>query len=130
MPPPPDPFIEHVRELLSGLGPVAARRMFGGWGLSVDGMNIGIVAWDTLFLKTNAETEPQWLAAGARPFVYEAKGKAMSLHYHTPPEDAMESPALMLPWARLALQAALAARVPAKKARAARPAKQAKTAKR
>ena len=48
MPTAPDPFIEHVRELLSGLGPVAARRMFGGWGLSVDGMNIGIVAWDTL----------------------------------------------------------------------------------
>ncbi len=122
MPPPPDPFIEHVRELLSGLGPVVARRMFGGWGLSVDGMNIGIVAWDTLYLKTNAETEPEWLAAGARPFVYEAKGKAMTLHYHTAPDDAMESPALMLPWARLALQAALAARVPAKKARAARPA--------
>jgi DNA transformation protein len=129
MPSNPDPFVEHVCELLSGLGPIAARRMFGGWGLSVDGMNIGIVAWDTLFLKTNAETEPQWLAAGARPFVYEAKGKPMSLRYHTPPEDAMESPALMLPWARLALQAALAARVPAKKARAARPAKQAKKAK-
>lgn len=122
MPPPPDPFIEHVRELLSGLGPVVARRMFGGWGLSVDGMNIGIVAWDTLYLKTNAETEAQWLAAGARPFVYEAKGKPMTLRYHTAPEDAMESPALMLPWARLALQAALAARVPGKKTRVARPA--------
>lgn len=112
MPTAPDPFIEHVRELLGGLGPIAARRMFGGWGLSVDGMNIGIVAWDTLYLKTNTDTEAQWLAAGARPFVYEAQGKPMSLHYHTAPEDAMESPALMLPWARLALQAALAARVP------------------
>ncbi|MBL0944740.1 MAG: TfoX/Sxy family protein [Hydrogenophaga sp.] len=113
-----DPFVDHVCELLASLGPVAARRMFGGWGLSVDGMNVGIVAWDTLFLKTNAETEPQWLAAGARPFVYEAKGKAMRLHYHTPPDEALESPALMAPWARLALQAALAARAPAKRARA------------
>ncbi|MBX3611123.1 MAG: TfoX/Sxy family protein [Hydrogenophaga sp.] len=117
MPTPADPFVEHVRELLSSLGPVAAQRMFGGWGLSVDGMNVGIIAWDTLFLKTNAETEPQWLAAGARAFVYEAKGKPMSLHYHTPPEEAMESPALMAPWARLALQAALAARAPKPKAR-------------
>lgn len=113
-----DPFVDHVCELLASLGPVAARRMFGGWGLSVDGMNVGIVAWDTLFLKTNAETGPQWLAAGARPFVYEAKGKAMRLHYHTPPDEALESPALMAPWARLALQAALAARAPAKRARA------------
>lgn len=124
MPPPPDPFIEHVRELLCGLGPIAARRMFGGWGLSVDGMNIGIVAWDTLYLKTNADTEAQWLAAGARPFVYEAKGRPMTLRYHTAPEDAMESPALMLPWARLALQAALAARAPGK-GRAARSVKKA-----
>ncbi len=120
-----DPFIEHVRELLSGLGPVAARRMFGGWGLSVDGMNIGIVAWDTLYLKTNADTEAQWLAAGSRPFVYEAKGRPMRLHYHSAPEDAMESPALMLPWARLALQAALAARAPGK-GRVAQPATKAR----
>jgi DNA transformation protein len=122
MPTAPDPFIEHVRELLSGLGPVAARRMFGGWGLSVDGMNVGIVAWDTLYLKTNAETESRLLAAGARPFVYEAKGKPMTLRYHTAPDDAMESPTSMLPWARLALQAALAARAPGKP-QAARPAR-------
>ena len=58
----------------------------------------------------------QWLAAGCRPFVYEAKGKAMRLNYFTAPEEAMESPALMQPWARLALQAAVAARAPRQKA--------------
>lgn len=108
-----DPFVLHACELLSCLGPCKATRMFGGYGLSVDGMNVGLIAWDTLFLKTNAETEPQWLAAGGRPFQYEAKGKTMRLHYHTPPEDALESPALMAPWARLALGAAVAARKPA-----------------
>lgn len=112
---PIDPFASYACELLSGLGPCVAKRMFGGWGISVDGMNIGIIAWDTLFLKTNAETEPQWLAVGAEPFVYEAKGKRMKLNYHTPPAEALESPALMLPWARLALQAAVAARKPRRK---------------
>ncbi|NCT97980.1 MAG: TfoX/Sxy family protein [Comamonadaceae bacterium] len=118
MPAAPDPFVEHVCELLSPLGPVVARRMFGGWGLSVDGMNVGLVAWNTLYLKGNAETEPRWLAAGCQPFVYEAKGKPMRLNYFTAPEEAMESPALMQPWARLALQAAVAARAPRKKAAA------------
>ena len=108
-----DPFVLHARELLSCLGPCKAVRMFGGYGLSVDGMNVAIIAWDTLFLKTNAETEPRWLAAGAQPFRYEARGKTMSLHYHTPPAEALESPALMAPWARLALDAAVAARRPA-----------------
>ncbi|MCV0440959.1 MAG: TfoX/Sxy family protein [Hydrogenophaga sp.] len=113
---PVDPFVLHACELLSGVGPCVAQRMFGGWGIAVDGMNIAIIAWDTLFLKTNAETEPHWLAAGARPFIYEAKGKPMKLHYHTPPDEALESPALMLPWARLALEAAVTARKPKKRA--------------
>jgi len=109
---PIDPFASYACELLSGLGPCVAKRMFGGWGISVDGMNVGIIARDTLFLKTNADTEPQWLAVGAEPFVFEAKGKRMKLNYHTPPAEALESPALMLPWARLALAAAVAARKP------------------
>jgi DNA transformation protein len=36
----------------------------------------------------------------------------MKLNYHTPPDEALESPALMLPWARLALEAAVTARKP------------------
>ena len=87
--------------------------MFGGYGLSVDGMNIGLVIEDTLYLKSNALTVPQWLAAGGRPFEYEAKGKTVQVKYHTPPDDALESPSLMAPWARLALEAAVAARKPA-----------------
>jgi DNA transformation protein len=104
-----DPFVLHCCELLAAAGPCRARRMFGGWGLSVDGMNLAIIAWDTLFLKTDALTEPDFLAQGCRPFVYEAKGKAMRLHYHTPPEEALDSPALMAPWAQRALAAALRA---------------------
>ena len=46
----------------------------------------------------------------------------MQLRYYTPPAEALESPALMAPWARLALQAALAARKPARQS-ARRPAK-------
>lgn len=108
-----DPFVLHACELLACLGPVKATRMFGGYGLSVDGMNVAIVADDTLFLKTNARTLPPWLAAGARAFAYQAQGATRQVRYHTPPDEALESPALMAPWARLALAAALAARQPA-----------------
>lgn len=113
-----DPFVLHACELLSSLGPCKATRMFGGYGLSVDGMNVGLIAWDTLFLKTNADTEPQWQAAGGRPFEYQARGRAMRLHYFTPPDEALESPALMAPWARLALAAAVAARQPGRRRKA------------
>lgn len=108
-----DPFVLHACELLSCLGPIKATRMFGGYGLSVDGLTVGIIAWDTLFLKTNPDTAPRFLSVGARAFEYEAKGKVMRLHYHTPPDDALESPVLMAPWARLALEAAVTARATA-----------------
>lgn len=103
-------FADHCCELLSGVGPCVARRMFGGWGISTEGLNIAIIAWETLYLKAGPDTKTQWRAAGCEPFVYEAKGKPMQLRYYTAPAEAMDSPALMLPWARLALQAALAAR--------------------
>lgn len=98
------------------MGVCSARRMFGGWGLSVEGMNIGLIVDDVLFLKTHAATLPQWLAAGSQPFAYEARGRRVSMNYHTPPAEALESPALMLRWARLALEAALAARKPPRQA--------------
>ncbi len=103
-------FADHCCELLSGVGPCVARRMFGGWGISTDGLNLAIIAWETLYLKAGADTEARWLAAGCQPFVYEAKGKPMRLRYYSAPAEAMDSPALMRPWAELALRAALSAR--------------------
>lgn len=84
--------------------------MFGGWGISTDGLNIGIIAWDTLYLKADADSATRFEAAGGRAFTYEARGKAMKLNYFTAPDDAMESPHAMAPWARLAIESALKAR--------------------
>ena len=73
---------------------------------------------DTLWLKANEETAPRFLAAGCERFSYGSKTGTRGINYYSAPPDAMESPALMLPWGRLALEAALQARkpVPAKKA--------------
>lgn len=113
MSPAPDPrraFADYCCELLSSVGPCTARRMFGGWGISTGGLNFALILHDTLYLKVDAETQPRWQAAGCRPFVYEARGKAMQLNYYTAPEAAMESPPEMAPWARQALDCALKAR--------------------
>jgi DNA transformation protein len=108
---PDDPFVQHCLELLRTVGPVLARRMFGGWGLSVDGLNIAVVIADTLYLKTTRGAEADWTAEGGRPFEYDAKGgKRVTTSYYTAPDSAMESPELMAPWARRALASALSAR--------------------
>jgi DNA transformation protein len=108
---PRDALVEHCLELLAPLGAARARRMFGGHGLYVDDLFIALIAFERLFLKTDAATRPAFEAAGCEPFVYEARGKpvAVSAYWSAPPE-AMESPTSMSPWARLAMQAALAGR--------------------
>jgi DNA transformation protein len=116
-------FVSHCRELLSPLGAVRVRRMFGGWGLYVDELFVALIAFDRLYLKADATTRPRFEAAGCQPFVYDARGKSVSLGYWTAPDEALESPALMTPWARLAVQAALAARKPRPQRAHAAPAK-------
>ena len=119
MPSPPD-FVAHCVELLTPLGPTRTRRMFGGHGFYVDGLFIALIAFDRLYLKADAHTRERFAAAGCEPFVYQAAGKQATLNYWTAPEEAMESPALMRPWARLAMEAALRARnaAPARRAKA------------
>lgn len=104
------PFVEHCLELLAALGAVRARRMFGGWGLYVDELFLALIASERLYLKADADTRAAFEAEGCEPFVYSSDGKSVSLGYWAAPAEALDSPALMLPWARLALQAALRAR--------------------
>jgi DNA transformation protein and related proteins len=117
-----DAFTELCVEMLSPLGPVRVRRMFGGQGLYVDGLFMAIVDDGQLFLKTDDVTRERFDAAGCVPFTFPNKdGEAVVTSYRRPPEDALESPPLMLPWARLALEAALrAANAKVKKAAPAR----------
>jgi DNA transformation protein len=113
-------FVQHCLDLLASAGPCVAKRMFGGWGISTEGLTLAIIAdlggGERLWLKADAATLHAFEAAGCPPFVYTAKGKPMTLSYRAAPEDAMESPALMRQWAALALDAAV-------RAHAAKPAK-------
>jgi DNA transformation protein and related proteins len=103
-------FTELCIEMLSPLGRVRVRRMFGGQGLYVDDLFMAIVDDGQLFLKTDDVTRERFDAAGCLPFTFPNKdGEPVVTSYRRPPEEALESPPLMLPWARLALEAALRA---------------------
>ena len=108
-------FVAHCLDLLSGVGTCTAKRMFGGWGISHEGLTFAIIAdlgiGERLYLKTDVQTRIRFETEGCQQFVYEAKGKPMAMGYHTAPPDAMESSALMLPWARMAWATAVAAQV-------------------
>jgi DNA transformation protein len=111
-------FVTHVVETLRDFGPVEAKSMFGGWGLYHQGLFFALIAADSLYLKTDAENRAEFDARGLQPFVYEMKdGDRIVMHYLQAPEEALESPAAMVPWARSAYGAALraAAHKPAKR---------------
>ncbi|MBS0448822.1 MAG: TfoX/Sxy family protein [Proteobacteria bacterium] len=113
-----DDYVRHCAELLAPAGSVRVRRMFGGHGLYVDELFIALIIAEQLYLKADASTRGRFEAAGCRPFVYEASGGGrVSVSYFSAPDDAMESPMLMQPWARLALEAALRARAAKPRAR-------------
>jgi DNA transformation protein and related proteins len=112
-------FADYCCELLSGVGNPVAKRMFGGWGISVDGVTIAVIADlgklggsnQKLYLKVDDITKTQFEAAGGKRFEMASKdGKLMGMNYFTTPDDTMESPDAMLPWARLALRVALNAK--------------------
>lgn len=122
-PTPAPAFVAHCVELLQPLGSVRTKRMFGGWGLYVDEVFIAIIAFERLYLKVDESSRPAFEAEGCEPFVYDTDKGSVSLGYWTAPAEALDSPALMQPWARRALQAALSARAkkPAPRARKPRP---------
>jgi DNA transformation protein len=110
----PNEFAQYCCELLSTVGPCAARRMFGGYGISTDGLTLAILVdlgqGEKLWLKADPVAIPVFEAAGCQRFTYLAKGKSRSMGYYSAPDAAMESAHDMAPWGRLALQAALNAR--------------------
>lgn len=112
-------FIAYLQDLFAEFGPVTARRMFGGYGLYHEGVIVGVVMDDAVYLKADDGTRAQFEAAGGAPFVYTSnKGgglkQPITMSYWSLPDEAMESPQAMLPWARLAWEAAL--RKPARRA--------------
>lgn len=112
-------FAEYCCELLASAGHCVPKRMFGGYGISADGLTLAIIAdlggGEKLWLKGDADTRSRYEAAGCVIFTYAMKGTPRSMNYFTAPEDAMDSPDAMRPWAALALECAVRAQAAKRK---------------
>lgn len=100
-------FIAHVHDLLGSMGKVATRAMFGGHGVYLDGVMIGVIMEDALYLKVDAETQLHFEAVGSQPYVYLGQREPITMSYWSAPEEALESARAMRPWAELARAAAM-----------------------
>jgi len=100
-------FLDHVEDALAGLGGVRVRRMFGGAGLYWQDVFFAILSGETLYFRVDGATEPDYIAAGCEPFVYQQRGKTVKLPYYAVPEALFDEPESMETWARNAIAAAL-----------------------
>jgi len=103
----PDKLTAYLLELLAPLGPVSARRMFGGVGLFLNGVMFGLIARDELFLKVGDNNRAEYEAAGEGPFCYETKHGVNTIgsYWRCPPE-LLDDPDTLQAWARRAVEAA------------------------
>ena len=101
---------ESIGELFQEFGPVSVRRMFGGAGIFVDGLMIGLVSDDVIYLKADGETIPSFEREGLRPFTYPTKDGVHTLtSYWRMPDRLYDDADELARWARAAHGVALRA---------------------
>jgi DNA transformation protein len=99
-------LVEWVTEALEPIGAVSIRRMMGGATLYCDGTLFALTDDGELFFKADAESLPEWDAAGCRPFTYPGRdGEMQMTKYRRAPADVYDDADAMRSWARVAIAA-------------------------
>jgi DNA transformation protein and related proteins len=96
-------------DLFSDFGPVTLRRMFSGYGISVDGINFALALRAGLYFRADEETIPRFEAEGSKPFQYQQRSTAKVVtvnSYWELPARLFDDSEELTGWARAALAAA------------------------
>ena len=96
-------------DLFADFGPVAIRRMFSGFGISVDGTNFALALRAGLYFRADEQTIPQFQAEGSKPFQYQQQSTAKVVtvnSYWELPARLFDDQEELAGWARAALAAA------------------------
>jgi len=99
-------FRDYILDLLAPIGPLSARRMFGGGGLFMDGRMFALIADDVLYFKVDAGNAPEYDRYRAPAFTYQRGGKLHSLSYREVPVDILDNDEYLCVWATHAQQVA------------------------
>lgn len=102
-------LVAWLQDLFGSLGPVRVKSMFGGAGVYVGELMVGVLdREEALYLRADELTQSKFEAAGSSPFTYfRRSGEAFAIPYWRAPDEALEGPDGATAWGRLALEAAL-----------------------
>jgi DNA transformation protein and related proteins len=95
-----------VLDLLSGMGALRQRKMFGGIYIYCDDLFIATIHDETLYFKANAFTAADFLARQLPIFSYPKEGGVATLQYYQAPPEVFNGRTEMNLWAEKALLAA------------------------
>jgi DNA transformation protein len=109
-----DDYIDFAMDLLSPLGEITVRRMFGGAGIYSDGLFFAIIENDTLRFKVDDSNRADFEAKGMGPFK-PYKDKKEIMQYYEVPIDVLEDNAELEKWGYKALEVARHAKKTKKK---------------
>ncbi|HMQ01665.1 MAG TPA: TfoX/Sxy family protein [Candidatus Doudnabacteria bacterium] len=94
-------FLQYVMEDLFGNNPaIAARSMFGGFGLYFEDKIFGIIAGDELYFKADKSNVHHFISRGSQQFSYMKNGVEYKMSYWQVPAEIMENPHLLIKWAK------------------------------
>ena len=103
---PESPFLSTVLDLMSGIGVLRQRKMFGGVYVYCDDLFIATIHDETLYFKANASTAAEFVARGLAMFSYPRDGGIATLQYYQAPPEVFTGKTAMRHWATKALLAA------------------------
>ncbi|MCR9134740.1 MAG: TfoX/Sxy family protein [Alphaproteobacteria bacterium] len=99
-----------IHDMFSALEPVTIKRMFGCTGIYHQGKILALEVDGEVLLKADAQSAPQFEAAGSKLWVYSGKNKPVKMPYWTIPDKALDDPDILEKWVKLAYGAALRAK--------------------
>jgi DNA transformation protein len=99
-------FADEVVGRLQPLGPVVHRSMFGGFGIYLDGVMFGLIAFDRLYFRTDDGNVEDYRKAKSEPFTYEGRAAPIEMPYWKVPDRVYRKGGDLIAWAGKAHEAA------------------------
>src|SRR5262245_64346026 len=99
-------IIAKLETSLTPLGAFRSRAMFGGHGLYLDDVFFGLIAYDTLYLKTDEDNRSDYAKAKSKQFSFESGRKGLvTTSYWQCPADVLKDARRLRQWVGKSLEA-------------------------
>jgi DNA transformation protein and related proteins len=109
-------------DLFREFGPIVLRRFFGGEGIYLGDVMIGMIFNEKIYFKTDHETRKAFIAEKSKPFTFKKRstGETVVTGWFALPDRLYDEPEELAQWARQAFDVAQASPTTTRKLRAAK----------